>query len=548
MKQKVFICYRQNESIDFVKHLTVKLKSKFEVLCDLNYNVCDIEKQIDEDIDNCSYFVVILNEKTLDFSSEKKRKDRKWILHEISHVMDNNPEKIIPVLKGKCEMEKIIQFPSDKDRNNTKNNTEDEKYIEQIEKIKDLSGINAIKYTKEDTIEEFFPKLMKSMEGESVFENIKKKYFVLFSIFLIVFGFVAGMMLELFFKEGKNEDGQAIVELKDEKLTLVFAGGGSVSNMIKDITNDSVDIKNYDNSLYLDLPSENAWPLLAEEVMIDHTSDNVANKFYPVCLSAEEAKENDFCKLIDQEKFKSKGTVVSYKLGYDTLIVYAKLSNVKEEKRIFTSELSRLIKCMIIDGDSNENKRIYYAISMDKLSELIKAIKENNKDDTKNKVYIYCTQEGSGTYTCYKEKLKDKGIDITKDSLGETLKWYDQKYALPAFNETEFYIILSSIHYSPDELDTNVVKKGMFVTNNNDSVIICKPMYLYFAGYRSDGTEPLNLPQEMIVLLKELVQRDSSLMKYVDGIGMEMHYEKSDVITPFEDMLKYSSIKRKKKS
>ena len=537
MKQKVFICYRQEESIDFVKHLAEKLKCKFEVLYDIDYKVCDIESKINEDIDNCSYFVVVLNEKTLDFSSEKKRKDRKWILHELSHVMENNPKKIIPVLKGKCDMKKIIQFPSDKGNDNKKSNSEDKKYIEQIEIIKDLSKIKAIKYTNEDTFAKLVPKLLESMGGESSFEKIKKKYFVPFSIFLIVLSFVAGMILKPYFEEGRKDK---------EKVKIVFAGGGSVANMIRDITKDSVDIKKYSNSIYLDLPSANAWPLLSEEVMINHTSDSVANKFYPVCLSAEEAKEDDFCKLIDQDKFKSKGSIVSYKLGYDAIVVYMKLSNVKERNGIFTSELSRLIKCLKIDEDSNEYKRIYNTISMNRLSELIKVIKENNKDATKDKVYIYCTQEGSGTYSCYKENLKDKGIDITKDSMGETLKWYDQKYSLPDFNESRFYIILSSIHYSPDDLDTNVVKNRMFVTSNNDSAIICKPMYLYFAGYRAGRNEPLNLPQEMTVLLKELVQRDSSLMKYINGIGMEMYYENSDVITPFEDMLKRSSLKREK--
>ena len=190
---------------------------------------------------------------------------------------------------------------------------------------------------------------------------------------------------------------------------LVFAGGGSVPNMIKNVTNNSIDIKDYDKSIYLDLPSTNAWPLLTEEVMINHTLDSVTNKFYPICLSALKANSSVFHKIVDSNEFMKKGTILSYKLGKDILKVY-----------------------------TNEDIGEGSEISIDELSGKIKEWCINKSVD------IFITQEGSGTYSTYQNLLKNN-IDI--NTCKDALKWYDTK--LKFSNLPKHFIILTSTYYTP---------------------------------------------------------------------------------------------------
>ena len=134
-------------------------------------------------------------------------------------------------------------------------------------------------------------------------------------------------------------------------------------------------------------------------------------------------------------------------------------------------------------------------------------------------------------------------MTFSKDYLQETVKWYNQKSSLPAFNITSYYIILSSKHYSPETLDSTVINRGLFVEYSKDS-LVRKPMYLYFAGYRKGKEEPIEIPQPMVSLLKELLQNDNSKKDFVGCISTEMKYKESKVITPFEEMLECSNAKK----
>lgn len=281
---------------------------------------------------------------------------------------------------------------------------------------------------------------------------------------------------------------------------LVFAGGGSVPNMIKNVTNNSIDIKDYDKSIYLDLPSTNAWPLLTEEVMINHTLDSVTNKFYPICLSALKASSSVFHKIVDSNEFMKKGTILSYKLGKDILKVY-----------------------------TNEDIGEGSEISIDELSGKIKEWCINKSVD------IFITQEGSGTYSTYQNLLKNN-IDI--NTCKDALKWYDTK--LKFSNLPKHFIILTSTYYTPKDIADNCNGKRVMGYNKNGREPLSKEMYLYFAGYRKEedynkdnsGKTYIVIPEEMVEFLKKLKKNNTII-----PIKSKMYQREQRIITPLDTLL-----------
>lgn len=296
-------------------------------------------------------------------------------------------------------------------------------------------------------------------------------------------------------ENNKKVDTVFVEPDQNKRPLLVFAGGGSVSNMIT--TKYSVEIKDYEKSIYLDLPSTNAWPLLAEEVMINHTSDSVTNKFYPICLSALKANNSVFHKIVDSCEFTEKGTVISYRLGNDNLKIYTS-ENIGEELEVSIDELSSKIKKWCIDKS----------------------------------VDIFITQEGSGTYLTYKNLLKDS-IDI--DTCKKVLKWYDTK--LKNSNLPDRFIVLSSTYYTPEDVRSN--RKGKKVMNKNGRVTLSKEIYLYFAGYREEvdskvsGTTYIVIPKEMVEFLKK-INKDNAA-----NIKTKMYQRRKGIITPLDTLIRW---------
>lgn len=469
MKKKVFICYRQETSKEFVEHLVGKLKETFVVHYDGDHvSARPVNEMINEGIDDCTHFILVVDEKTFRFEEKEGEKD--YVLDEIKHVLKQKQEgkeiKIIPILKPGCVMpteEKLKKYG--------------------IEKI-DLD--NREYYNEHETFDNFFTRFLSNkMNYDTSIEKKKKRGLgIVFAIVLTAIGIWGGIYL------------QQYISSKTPK--LVFAGGGSVANMIKDITKGDVNIKNYGNSIYLDLPSKNAWSLLAEEVMINHTSDSVANKFYPVCLSALEAEDSVFHKIVTRDEFMKKGTVISYYLGEDFLEVYTNQN--------------------IGNGDN---------ISIKDLSEIVKEWCA----DTTSKVYI--TQEGSGTYLTYQELLKEK---INIDSCKKALNWYDSNLLYKNLTaDNSKYIVLTSKHYTPDNIKGKCQPKKVV---NESGEPLSKAMYLYFAGYTDPHQPYISIPDEMVAFLKKLTNDTTNTIK------PRMHQDSTWVITPFETLMRWEKMSK----
>lgn len=471
MKKKVFVCYRQETSGDFVEHLVERLKEMFEVHYDGDHvSVGSVPEMIKEGIDDCTHFILVVDEKTFKFDGKEEEKD--YVLREIRHVLKQKQEgkniKIIPVVKPGCEMpleEELTKFG-----------------IEQIEQE------NREYYKKHEKFDEFFSRFLSNKMGYNISIEKRKKGFI-WCFVSIVIGAI-GMW-----------GGGCFQQYRSSKTPkLVFAGGGSVANMIKDVSNNAVDIKNYSNSIYLDLPSKNAWSLLAEEVMINHTSDSITNKFYPVCLSALEAEDSVFHKIVTPKKFMEKGTVISYYLGEDTLIIYTN-QGIGEEGRISICELSKKVKQWCADTT----------------------------------VDIYITQEGSGTYLTYQELLKDS-IDI--DSCKKVLKWYDLKLAYKNLNAEKSFMVLTSKHYTPDDIKRKYRPK--VVMNERGDTALTKAMYLYFAGYTNPDQPYISIPDEMVEFLKKIKNDTTNIIK------PRMHQDSTWIITPLETLMRWEQDGQKK--
>ena len=473
MKKKVFVCYRQATSKDFVEHLVDRLREMFVVHYDGDHvGAGSVLEMIEKDIDDCTHFILVVDEETFKF---KENKEDDYVLNEIECILKkkqyNKKIKIVPILKSGGETpskEKLKDY-----------------------KIEKLDFENRESYREGETFDDFFSRFLSDkMECDISIEKRKRRFmWCILAIVLTAIGMWVGTYL------------QQYISSKTPK--LVFAGGGSVANMIKDITNDAIDIKNYSNSIYLDLPSKNAWSLLAEEVMINHTSDSVTNKFYPVCLSALEAEDSAFHKIVIPEKFKEKGTVISYYLGEDTLVVYTNDDSMGENGQILIGELSKKVK----------------------------------EGCTGTSVNVYITQEGSGTYLTYQELLKDT---INIDNCKGILKWYDAKLLYKNLNaEEDKFIVLTSKHYTPEDIIGKCKRK--VVMNERGDTTLTKAMYLYFAGYTNPEQPYVSIPEEMVEFLKKIKNDTTNVIK------PRMHQDSTWIITPLETLMRWEQDGQKSK-
>ena len=477
MKKKVFICYRRDPSDKFVENLCVFLKAFYTVYRDTDNKTIPgpITKEVKKAINSSTHFLLIVDQKTFDF----KEKDD-WVLEEIQYVLSRKKDgqniTIIPLLTPN------VEWPSkgeEKIMNNKLENLIDEKYLEMTKKEDSCLHMS----------EEDGQNLLKMINYETKIKKIIKSSKLPLSVICII---VAGLIA-----------GASIYKYHASKsVKLVFAGGGSVANMIKAKTPDSLDINKYDNSLYLSLPSEHAWPMMAEEVMNKHTSNSTKNKFYPICLSALEANDSDFTKIVDSATFVNNGTVISYHIGDDSLIVYTNLFD--GEDTISDQDLSNAII-----------KRITWN-------------KEKKKLEIMDDFRLYITQQGSGTYFCYRQVFKDS-IDI--DTLKNLLTWYDEKFHENELSKTAKYLMLSSKHYTPDEVFNNR-EKEMKVVVGKDGRPITKSMNIYFVGHVDGGN--ISMPEEMVEFLKRIVDKDT-----VNLIKKQMHRKYSKPITTLQELIKW---------
>ena len=272
---------------------------------------------------------------------------------------------------------------------------------------------------------------------------------------------------------------------KENRVVLLFVGGGSAMNCIKDKYESVGDVYNYEHAICIGVSSSVAWSLISGEILHHHAvkNDRVQIPFYPICLSAKEAKESDFLKLCDREQFISKGSVLSVYLGDDQLIVYIK----------------KTLNNDLVNGKDS--------INVDDLSQLIRESLE--QDDI-----IYTTQEGSGTLLSYRDLLTPKGVEITTTAMGNNLQWFSSQ--TPSNNiirDERPYLILGSEYYTATEVYEEGDCRGLVVIDDNGKTIK-KPVYLYFAGYHQ-GVEGRYfwIPNEMVELLKKINPKYGDVIK-----------------------------------
>lgn len=252
---------------------------------------------------------------------------------------------------------------------------------------------------------------------------------------------------------------------------ILFAGGGSVATFLEEKLH--VDLSDIPNSVFARMPSGNAWQLLAEEV----TNPQVRKvKFYPVCVSAAEAKESDFVLDADSDSydmisrvFYERARIVSYYLGSERLTVY--VSNHALEK-----ESMRLFK----NKDS---------LSKD---ELLTLLKKHGEDG----ITVYATKEKSGTAKAY------------EDFAGITVNNY-AKYTENSFENSfkEDYIILSSEFFMPKVLRSKGNYKAYNLKGTTAKNYPRKDMFVYFV-VPSSGNK-CNIPPIIMNFLQNNLKIDS---------------------------------------
>lgn len=251
---------------------------------------------------------------------------------------------------------------------------------------------------------------------------------------------------------------------------LLIAGGGSVKNYIDKFY--GIDFNAYRNACYVHLPSKNAWPLLAEEVISPLQSE----RYCPVCISASEAKDEDFTEITTKETFLDKGYVISKFLGEDILVV-----SVKNDPYI----LSKLAPDCI---DS-------CWISMDELITLT-----SNPDS----VSVFATSDGSGTRAEYLKAFAGAQKDMTKIPIDQ----YSEDSQFCKIDGDKPYVLFGSQSYIMKEVQRKVNESAaynlrLYQMVDGKKQFYAKPMYLYFYAKKTMD-DRLSVQKPILQLLKDM--------------------------------------------
>ena len=259
---------------------------------------------------------------------------------------------------------------------------------------------------------------------------------------------------------------------RDKQPILLIAGGGSAKNYIEQYRGVKVD--HYPSSYYVHMPSGNSWLLITEEVI----SPQKEPRYYPVCISASRAKEEDFLKITSDEKFLKSGSVIEAYLGEDTLSVC--LKNVPE----VTGKLDA--KCL------REKE-----ISVQELGNLMKDVDSLN---------VFATSPNSGTRTAYEKLLSIADVPMAEMNLLQ----FSEDTDFASINiENKPYMLLGSRCYKMRELNRLVANGDvveLIVYNEVDGrrQYSTKPIYFYFMAYEPTASNELTVPKQTLRLLEDL--------------------------------------------
>ena len=250
---------------------------------------------------------------------------------------------------------------------------------------------------------------------------------------------------------------------------LIFTGGGSVQNFIKENTYSVFDIGKmnlYPNTCYLPSGTGNLWGMIAEEYFyskerVDTTGDPMS-RYQPIFLAASPIDTAEVStKIPHPDSIWKNMLIIELYLGKDITTIYS------------SEHLPRSFK----KGDKH--------FILD--TEVLQIIK-----DAYHKHHLYTTSQKSGTYGSFKNIVfHDKNNYNKSDSLFicDTIfnkkmnfrKEFHLNYEIPN-NST--YLVLGSQYYYPRFTDT--CKYRYYISRQNGSTY-SKDLYLYFCAYNKDG-------------------------------------------------------------
>lgn len=287
-------------------------------------------------------------------------------------------------------------------------------------------------------------------------------------------------------------------EEKAESPMLLIAGGGSVANFIEEQPGTSIPaLADYPNGYFLHLPTKSAWKMLIEEVV----SRQDTRRYYPICISAAEATDDDFCSAqISKQMFLDSAIVVSCKLGDDSLAVYVQKG------------------CKFL----KDNSECLYTkhISVEQLKKLVES-KEMN---------VYSTSFESGTRAGYCQVL-----NIDNDKFNEYLAGQFSEYSpiSSVSKDNKPYLLLGSQYYQMNAVRDDVLRLIV------DTKFV-KPMLIYFMAYGETHKHDIyNIPKETIEFIHYL--KLNSLDDYISSEGMIMIKNHDHVIYGERDLVRNSS-------
>ncbi|MCQ2182584.1 MAG: hypothetical protein MJY89_04170 [Bacteroidales bacterium] len=289
-----------------------------------------------------------------------------------------------------------------------------------------------------------------------------------YSIFACLVSLFAGWFV------GKQNDGQVKEKIIEDKPMLLIAGGGSVANFIEEQAETMIpSLADYSNGYYVHLPTKSAWKMLVEEVI----SLQDTRRYYPVCISAAKATDEDFLNAqISQKMYLDSAIIVSGKLGEDSLAVYI------QEGCKFLKE--------------NPQYTLSKRISVEQLKKILLSHEMN----------VYSTSVESGTRAGY-----CKAFGLENVQLGEYLAGqFSENSPLSSISiGNKPYLLLGSKYYGMDSAKNDAIR----LIVQSDYV---KPMMVYFMAYRASG-DIYKIPRETMEFLNHL--NFHTLDEYISSDG-----------------------------
>lgn len=264
-----------------------------------------------------------------------------------------------------------------------------------------------------------------------------------------------------------------------ENSILLFVGGGSAKNMIEKSA--GIVLKNRAETMVVDMPSGNTWPLIIEDLLYRKSKGDLRYKL--IAMSAAQATEADF--VVDEnENATQLGAVIEILVGYDDLVLY-------------------------VDSIVAKERGFEQIITKKQLSELLKDCKNNNWN-------VFATRKNSGTFMSY-QALADFDIETLNTLIySDKLKIKDvcRVSNKPVENPV---ILLGSQYYAASDIQEQNVVQLRIYANEQTREIVRKSIYLYFASEIISSDE-LRLDESVETFLRELAPKVSVDGKSLDSL------------------------------